>query len=318
MKMQFNIYAILLLMPVIALSSASGGYAAPFLELPPMASSVAFGNACITYDPEPAALFWNPANLDGLYKYSAQVSVERLPMSDMRYGAAGVFRWQRFRFAAGMLQHSAGEIQGRDDIGNPTSTLTYGYTAVGFGVSYGMDSDKKLKMCGTSLWKVSFGGSGEILMQKNGLVNAGDGYTLNIGFSSRYGVLRGGLLLRNAVGRMKWSDNSTSDMQAAVVAGIGLEFCESHWVEVSAEEKSIGRVRWRIGGQFLATDWAGFRAGIDFSTGTPAANDEMRIAGGGVIYYKIGIPLEISYSIQYIEAIRGFGLSSSFSWNTFD
>ena len=311
------IYIGLFLLPGILFSAAPGGYAGSFLEIPPMSSSAAFGNACITYDPEPAALFANPANLDGLYRHSAQFSIERLPMSDFRYGAAGTFRWRQFQFALGAVQHCAGNIQGRDEVGNPTKMLDYSNTVVGGGASFGMEGKGKIKRCGTALWKISFGMSGYFVAQGENFSDDGSGYTTNIGISARYGYFRGGVLLRNLYGRMKWNDGSTSEFQRAIAAGIGLEFCESHWIEASAEAKVIGRVRWRIGGQFLAAPWAAFRAGIDFSTGTPSAIDETRIAGGGAFYIKYAIPIEISYSAQYIYAIRGFGISSSISLNTF-
>lgn len=319
--MKLHIWHILIIVSWLIATSVfadvTGGYAAPFLELPPMASSVAFAGACITYDPEPAALLYNPANIDGCCNHSVQASIEKLPLSNTRYALAGIFKHNRFRFGAGFLQHSIGDIYGRDAVGNPTNKMTYGYSAIAFGVSYGIADHRILRICQTPLWTFSTGITAKILMQQDDGNSAGSGFTIDAGISGRYGYIRYGLLLRNAYGEMKWNNNQTSQLQRAIIGGIGFEYCESHWAEISAEAKVMGRVRWRMGGQFLVNNWAGFRAGIDFSTGTPTAINETRIAAGGVIYYRTFIPLEISYSTQYIHAIHGWAFSTAISWNTF-
>ena len=301
-------------------SESSGGYAGAFLELPPMASSVAFGGACLTFDPEPAALFWNPANLSNLNKFNAQVSIEGLPYDATRSGIAmSIPIKRRYRLAFGILSHSISDIQGRDMMGNPTDMLDFGYTSFNIGGSYGISSRKNIaRKCDAKLWRFSAGMSLKMISQNDDDdFYDGSGVGIDMGLSGRYRYFSYGVLIRNILGEIDWSNSEYFTLPAALIAGVGFDYCESHWVELSVESKVSGRLRWRLGGQGMVKEWAGFRAGIDFTTGSPSAVDEIRAGGGGVIYYKLGIPLELSYSLQYIAAIHRWAFSSSLSFNTF-
>ncbi len=307
----------------ICLGDVPGGYAGAFLSLPKAASAVGVGGACITFDPEPAALFDNPANLATMRLICAQASLEKLPLAAERYSLAVSVPWGRFRFGAGYIQHSVGEITGRDATGNETESFSHRSYAAVFAAGYTAESRKRLKLpCRTSIWQVGFGASFRVLGQKFSLEGskAETGYSVDFGASGRYWLWRWGILLKNALGRMNWADDSHSIPPWSVVFGVGVEYCESDWFEGSVEiiSKAKGRLRWRFGGQYLVRRWCALRAGIDFYTGTPPASDELRIAAGGAVFQTLlGMPLELSFALQYIAAIKGFGASSAISWNTF-
>lgn len=298
-------------------ADAPGGFAGAFLEFPPMASSVAVGNAVVTFDPEPAALFSNPANLFKCCKIGGQASVERLSLSTMRYALAGSYQYKGWQFAVGYLQHSIEDIQGRDEIGALTGKMSFDYQAYALGAAWGREGGKRKDRYKTAFWQFSAGTTLELLGQSDIDTLAAAGYTVNVGISGRYGTFRYGLLIRNLVGGMVYENSSTSAMPGAFIVGAGYEWSGSNWAEISLENKVSGRLRWRLGGQFMPTDWAAFRAGVDFSTGKPLPINETRFAGGGALYFVLGVPMELSYAAQYISAVRGFGFSSSLSINTF-
>ncbi len=305
------------LMPVYG--AVPGGDAGAYLELPHSISAAALGGACFAFDPEPSAIFVNPANLYNLKAISAQASLERYPLSVGRYSGSLLIPWRDFRFGVGMLQHSIGEIQGRDISGNPTSTFSYTYSAYSFGGAYGLNRGKLNDPCKSSLWDFSGGLAVRILTQNEADSSIGMGYTVDLGISGKYTNLRYGIVIRNIHGQMTWDDagETKSSLPMAVTGAIGYEYCASNWAEVSIETKNIDRFKIKIGGQYLAADWAGFRGGIDFQVGNPTPADEWRIAFGGVFYRRLLLPLELSYSPQYIAAVSNWSFGIALGWNTF-
>jgi len=311
------IAVISVLMPVHC--AVPGGDAGAYLELPHSISATALGGACFAFDPEPSAIFLNPANLYNLKAISAQASLERYPLSVGRYSGSLLIPWRDFRFGAGILQHSIGEIQGRDISGNPISTFSYTYSAYSFGGVFGLSGGKFNDPCKSSLWEFSGGLAARILTQNEADSTIGTGFTVDLGISGKYTHLRYGIVVRNIYGQMTWNDagETKSSLPVAVTGAIGYEYCTSNWAEVSIETKNIDRFKIKIGGQYLATDWAGFRGGIDFQVGNPTPSDEWRIAFGGVFYRKLLLPIELSYSTQYIAAVSSWSFGIALGWNTF-
>jgi len=302
-----------------AYCTVPGGDAGVFLELPPSISSAAFAGACYTFNPEPDAIFINPANLYNSQAICAGASFESYPLSAQRYSIAGIIPWRNFRIGAGMLQHSIGEITGRDDVGNLTSTFGYNYIAYSFGGTYGISRGKMKDACKSPFYEFSAGFASKLLTQYEADSIAGTGYTFDMGVSGKYTFIRYGLLLRNVTSRIIWKDaaETKNSLPTSIIMGIGFEYCASNWFELSVENKVADRFHFRAGGQYLANDWAGFRAGLDFQTGSPTPSNEWKLALGGVFYRKFVLPLEISYSMQYIAAIDGFSLGIGLNWNTF-
>ena len=302
-----------------AFCAVPGGDVGVFLELPPSVSSAAFGGACYTFNPEPDAIFINPANLYNSQAISGGASFENYPLSVQRYSLAGVIPWRNFRIGAGMVQHSIGKITGRDDVGNITSTFGYRYIAYSLGGAYGVSRGKMQDACRSPFWEFSAGLSTKFLTQYEADSIAGAGYTLGIGISGKYQFIRYGLSIDNVFSQMVWKDaaSTKNSLPTAVVAGIGFEYCQSSWFELSVENKVSDRFRFRAGGQYLFNDWAAFRAGLDFQTGSPTPSNEWKLSLGGAFYRKFLIPMEISYSVQYIAAIDNFSFGIGLNWNTF-
>jgi hypothetical protein len=318
MKKSILPIALILLAVCSTYGDEPGGRACAFLEMPATASQIATGGANLVFEPEPAAIFWNPANISSIRKVSAQGSAELLPLSAMRMSVAAAVPVWRLTFAAGYLGHSVGDINTYDVSGASTGTMSYSQSAICGAVAYGWQTKKNLPNCKFPICRYTVGASIKSLILSDGGNDGGSGYTVDLGASGRVQFATFGVMVRNITGSITYPGVDPVTLPKAIVIGGGIEFCESHWVELSVENKIADRLRWRLGGQYLVSNYAALRGGVDFSTGTPNPFDELRVALGGAFYYKLGaLPLELSYSAQYINAVGGLGFSTALSWNTY-
>ncbi len=316
----FGIAFLMAVLPEIALAEPPGGFAGAELENPPTAIAGAFAGACFTFDPEPSSFATNPANMYNLPFTCAVASYEDYSLDVKRYSLFLQTPLRgNFRLGAGMIQHGVEDIVGRDESGAPTQNFSYLYNTYIVAGGYGISGGKIRTPCETTVWDFSVGISAKLSRQYLADTVEATGSAVDIGVSGKYLNFRYGAVIRNIVGALtpESADSSSNRYPPALIIGAGWEYCASSWFEVSVEKKVTGRFRFRVGGQFLINDWAGLRAGVDFQKGTPTPLGEWRIGFGGVIYRRLVVPLEISYSVQYIRPIGKFAFGAALSWNTF-
>ena len=313
--------AILITLSIAAVYADSpGGYAGAEWDNAPTAVEAAFGGATYSFNPEPSALATNPANMYSQPVLCAGASYENFSIDVSRYSLfAQTPIMGNFRLGAGLIQHTVGNIEARNARGAPLGSFSYRYQTYLVGATYGVNGGKISKPCETSVWEFSAGATAKISAQYLADTVEGAGISLDLGIAGKYLNFRYGVVIKNAYGVIGWraADTLSERYPAALVAAVGWEYCASSWAEIALERRVSGRLRFRLGGQFMPTDWAALRAGIDFQKGTPTPIDEWRIAFGGAFYRHIWLPLEISYAAEYIRPIRKWTLAVGIGWNTF-
>ncbi|MCK5076042.1 MAG: PorV/PorQ family protein [Calditrichia bacterium] len=113
-----------------------------FLSIPIGARSTAMGNSLLTYADGASAVFWNPALLTQVDKYSVFISHNNhfvdLKMdavaAAMRVGNIGVFALRFFSFSSGEMPETVVDFQNNSPIF--VSDNTFEYMAYGVGLSY--------------------------------------------------------------------------------------------------------------------------------------------------------------------------------------
>ena len=126
---------------------------------------------------------------------------------------------------------------------------------------------------------------------------------------------RYGLLTRNVFGLIV-DESQIYDIPKAFLFGLGLERCETDWGEISIEINQNRKFVLHAGGQLILRPFSGIRLGIS----APLKSnfyDELKFSSGFVIFYKFYMPLEFSYSIQYLFSINNISQSVSISTGTF-
>lgn len=139
---------------VACTSAANAGEAgessAEFLSIGMGARAAALGGATRTLVADPSALQWNPAGLafnDGVVLLASHRS-GIVDTGDSYLGAAAPFVGGTVAGAAG--QFSAGDLEGRDDQGEPTSDFDAGNLVVTMG--YGLQAGEHLALGASGGW----------------------------------------------------------------------------------------------------------------------------------------------------------------------